>query len=67
MSKDTNRSMNSLTRNTCLDALSLVKTFELTKRFEKMKHDISTLNKGKLTQKEVMDCSLQTDSSTLKD
>ena len=49
MSKDTNRSTNSLTRNTGFDALGLVKTFELTKRFEKMKHDISTLNKGKLS------------------
>jgi hypothetical protein len=66
MSKDTNRSTNSLTRNTGFDALGLVKTFELTKRFEKMKHDISTLNKGKLSHKEG-DFSLQTDSCTLKD
>ena len=47
MTKDTNRSTTSLTRNPGLDALGLVRTFELTKRFEKLKHDISTLNKGK--------------------
>jgi hypothetical protein len=46
MSKDTNRSTTSLTRNPGLDALGLVRTFELTKRFEKLKHDISTLNRG---------------------
>ncbi len=63
MTKDTQRSSNSLKRNYQINPLGLVKTFELTKRFDKIKHEISKLNTGK----KVQSVSTQTQSSLMED